>query len=125
MRCDRPAAIADRRRNSWACSARISTRCFGNSMARTTWKRMELEAASLLHGARDPANTGGKGDVESSAVVAQVKNVRVFPLSRMEVEVEAIARVGNAKNKTGILMVKRSAGKGKNTPWLIVMTAAS
>ena len=93
-------------------------------MARTTWKRMELEAASLLHGARYPANTGGQVDVESAQIVAQVKNVRVFSLSRMEVEAEAIARIGNAKNKTGILMIKRSAGKGISTPWLICMTAA-
>ena len=92
-------------------------------MARTTWKRMEREAASLLHGARYPANTGGQVDVESARVVAQVKNVRVFSLTRMELEAEAIARLGAAKNKTGILMVKRSAGKGKTTPWLIVMTA--
>ena len=92
-------------------------------MAKTTWKRMELEAASLLHGARYPANTGGQVDVESAQVVAQVKNVRVFSLTRMEIEAEAIARIGNARNKTGILMVKRSAGKGKTTPWLIVMTA--
>ena len=86
---------------------------------------MELEAASLLHGSRYPANTGGQVDVESATIVAQVKNVKVFPLPRIEREAEAIGRVGNAKNKTGILMVKRSAGKGKPTPWLIVMTAST
>ena len=94
-------------------------------MSKTGWKKMELEAASLLHGARYPANTGGSVDVESAQVVAQVKNVRVFSLARMEVEAEAIARVGNAKNKTGIVMVKRSAGKGTTTPWLVVMTAGT
>ena len=86
---------------------------------------MELEAASLLHGSRYPANTGGQVDVESATIVAQVKNVKVFSLPRIEREAEAIGRVGNAKNKTGILMVKRSAGKGTMTPWLIVMTAST
>ena len=86
---------------------------------------MELEAASILHGSRYPANTGGQVDVESATIVAQVKNVKMFSLPRIEREAEAIGRVGNAKNKTGILMVKRSAGKGKTTPWLIVMTAST
>lgn len=94
-------------------------------MSRSGWKKMELEAASILHGSRYPANTGGQVDVESATIVAQVKNVKVFSLPRIEREAEAIGRVGNAKNKTGILMVKRSAGKGTATPWLIVMTAST
>ena len=92
-------------------------------VARKNWKAAERDAASILHGARYPANTGGKVDVESSSVVALVKIVRVFSLTRMGKEAAEIARIGNLKNKTGILMVKQSAGRGKNTPWLVVMTA--
>lgn len=93
-------------------------------MARTTWKRAERDAASILHGARYPANQGGAVDVESSRFVAEVKNVKRFSALQIERECLAIERAANLKNKVGVLMVKRSAGKGKDTPWLICMTAA-
>lgn len=92
-------------------------------MARTTWKKREIEAASILHGARYPANTGGAIDVESSRYVAEVKNVKRFSLLQAERECQEIERQGHLKNKIGIVMVRRSAGKGKETPWLVMMTA--
>ena len=64
-------------------------------------------------------------DVESSAFCCQVKARRVMALAQIEAEAVEIERIGTQKNKVGILMVKRSAGKGKPTPWLIVMTAAA
>ena len=94
-------------------------------MARTTWKQAERDAASILHGKRFPANMGGAVDVEGDRVVAQVKNVRRFSLLQSERAAIEIERVGNLKNKTGIVMVHRSAGRGKETPWLVVMTAGT
>ena len=92
-------------------------------MSKTGWKKRELEAASVLHGKRFPANTGGSIDVESAGVVAQVKARRTLSLAQMEKLALEIERVGEQKHKAGILMVKRSAGKGRETPWLIVSTA--
>ena len=66
---------------------------------------------------------GGAVDVEGDRVVAQVKNVKRFSVLQMERAVLEIERVGNLKHKTGIVMVHRSAGRGKETPWLVVMTA--
>ena len=92
-------------------------------MARKTWKQAERDAASILHGKRFPANTGGGIDVESAGVVAQVKARRTLSLAQIERFALEIERVGEQKRKAGILMLKRSAGKGRETPWLIVSTA--
>lgn len=92
-------------------------------MARTTWKRAERDAASILHGRRFPANQGGPMDVESTLYVAEVKNVKRFSLLQLERECREIERVGNLKNKIGLVLVKRSAGKGRETEWLVCMTA--
>jgi len=78
----------------------------------------------LLGGKRYPANQGGRVDVESADVVAQVKHRRVCPLAELErlaVELEAI---GRQKGKAGLVVVKRKAGRGSPTPRLIVMTEA-
>jgi len=64
-------------------------------------------------------------DVESELYVAEVKNVKRLSLLQLEREALEIERVGNLKNKIGLVLVKRSAGKGKPTPWLVVMTAGT
>jgi len=92
-------------------------------MARTTWKQAERDAASILHGKRFPASQGGPVDVESELYVAEVKNVKRLSLLQLERECRDIERVGNLKNKIGLVLVKRSAGKGKETDWLVCMTA--
>ena len=94
-------------------------------MARTTWKRAERDAASILHGRRFPASTGGAVDVESSGYVVQVKNRRTFSQKQLEAAVLEIDRVAQQKRKQGMVMTKRSAGKGKETPWLITVSAAT
>ena len=86
---------------------------------------MELEAASLLHGKRFPANQGCAVDVESLLYVAEVKNVKRFSLLQLERECVEIERVGNLKNKSGLVLLKRSAGKGRETEWLVCMTAGT
>ena len=61
--------------------------------------------------------------MESPLYVAEVKNVKRFSLLQAERECLEIERQGNLKNKIGIVMVRRSAGKGRETPWLVCMTA--
>jgi hypothetical protein len=92
-------------------------------MSRTGWKRAERSAAALLGGRRHPANVGGLVDCESEGVVAQVKERTRMSLHETESLALEIARVGFQKNKAGVLMIKRSAGKGRETPWLVVMVA--
>ena len=93
-------------------------------MSRTNWKARERQAAAIVKGRRFPANQGGAVDVESADFCVQVKERRVFSLTQMETEAVEIDRVATQKNKCGVLMVKRSAGKGIETPWLFVLTEA-
>lgn len=92
-------------------------------MSKTGWKAAERDAASILHGRRFPASQGGPVDVESDLYVAEVKNVKRFSLVQLERECREIERVGVQKHKAGLVLVKRSAGKGKETEWLVCMTA--
>ena len=64
-------------------------------------------------------------DVESLLYVAEVKNVKRFSLLQLERECVEIERVGNLKNKSGLVLLKRSAGKGRETEWLVCMTAGT
>lgn len=64
---------------------------------------------------------GGYVDVESDGIVAQVKERRTLSLAQLEALAVEIERIGAQKSKAGIVMVKRSAGRGVCTPWLIVM----
>ena len=94
-------------------------------MSRHGWKQAERDAASILHGARFPANQGGAVDVESPRFVAEVKNVKRLSVLQLERECIEIERQGNLKNKVGLVLVKRSAGRGKETTWLVCMTAGT
>lgn len=91
-------------------------------MSRTGWKAAERTAAKLIRGRRLPANTGGPIDAEGAGVIAQVKERKTLSLAQLEALALEIARVGAQTQKAGIVMVKRSAGRGVATPWLIVMT---
>ncbi len=91
-------------------------------MARTTWKRREREAAKMVNGRRYHANVGGPVDVESDGFVCQVKERKTLSLAQQEALAVKIERIGNQKGKCGIVMTKRSAGRGVETPWLITMT---
>lgn len=93
-------------------------------MARTTWKRAERAAAKIIGGSRHPANVGGDIDVESDALVVQVKNRKTLSLAQMEALAIHIERVGQQNDKHGLLMVKRSAGPGRETPFLVIMHEA-
>src|SRR5262249_37302094 len=75
-------------------------------------------------GRRYTANQGGFVDVESDGYCVQVKERRTLSLAALEALAVEIARVASQKAvpKAGLVMVKRSAGRGYPTPWLIVMT---
>lgn len=95
-------------------------------MSRTAWKRREREAAALICGRRHPANTGGAVDAESDGWVVQVKERRRLSLAELEALAVEIERVGfqTSPPKLGAVMIKRSAGRGRETPWLIIVTEA-
>ena len=78
--------------------------------------------ARLLSGYRHPANTGGRVDVEAAGVVAQVKHRRTLSLASLEALAVQAAELGQVRGKLGILVVKRRAGTGRQTPRLIVLT---
>jgi len=91
-------------------------------LSRTGWKTAERNAAKLIGGSRYPANQGGLVDCESDAYCVQVKERKTLSLAQLEALAMEITRVAQQKTKHGLVMVKRSAGRGRETPWLIVMT---
>ncbi len=91
-------------------------------MADKAWKHEEREVAHLLGGRRYPANSGGRVDVESPTLVVQVKHVQRMSLAQLEALAVEMAALGEEQGKIGVVVVKRRAGRGKETPGLIVVT---
>ena len=91
-------------------------------MPNRPWKQEERHVARLVMGARYPANQGGRVDVESPSIVAQVKHVQRLSLAQLEALAVEMARLGVTRGKTGVVVVKRRAGRGMVTPRLVVMT---
>lgn len=89
------------------------------------WKAAERAAARILGGTRHWANSGEEIDVENDGVVAQVKHRRVCSLAELEKLAVEAERQGTQRNKIGLVLVKRRAGRGVETPWLVLQTAAS
>jgi hypothetical protein len=89
----------------------------------TAWKHEERAVARLLGGTRYPANSGGRVDVESPRVLAQVKHRRVCSLAELERLALELEALGRARGKLGVVIVKRRAGRGTPTPRLVIMTA--
>jgi len=94
-------------------------------MSRTNWKQVERDAAALFGARRFPANMGGRLDFEGPLFVGQVKNPRVLSLAAIERLAIEMTLAGARHDKTGVVVVKRSAGAGVPTPFLVVMTQAS
>jgi hypothetical protein len=88
------------------------------------WKAEERCSARLLDGARYPANSGGRVDVEGATFVAQVKHLRACSLATLEALAVEMAAIGQQRGKVGVVVVKRRAGIGRSTPRLLVMTEA-
>lgn len=82
-------------------------------------------AAALIGGSRHWANSGAEVDCESAAIVAQVKHRRVCSLAALEALALEAERQGSQRQKVGLVLVKRRAGRGVETPWLVVLTAAA
>lgn len=96
-------------------------------MSKTKWKAREREVARAVGGRRYPANTGARIDVESSGHVIQVKERKTLSLAQIEALAVEMERIGAQKSppKCGSVWLKRSAGRGVATPWLVVVTEAA
>ena len=91
-------------------------------MSRTGWKGAERKAAALINGKRYPASMGGPVDVESDGWCGQVKERRRLSLAQLETLALEITRIAETRRKAGVVIVKRSAGPGRPTPWLFIVT---
>ncbi len=91
-------------------------------MTHTAWKQEERQAAVLIGGTRYPANQGGRIDVEGPQIVGQVKLVKRLSLAELEALAEELETIGHQRSKLGVVVVKRRAGQGIQTPRLVVMT---
>ena len=94
-------------------------------MSDKPWKAAERAAAGILGGRRHWANSGEEVDVENDGVVCQVKHRKVASLHELEKLAVEAERQGTQRNKVGLVLVKRRAGHGHKTPWLVLMTAHS
>ena len=96
-------------------------------MSRTAWKRREREVARKTSGRRYPANMGGRVDVETDSMVIQVKERQRLSLAAIEALALEMDRVGSQKSppKFGAVWAKRSAGRGRETPWLVIVSEAT
>ncbi len=80
------------------------------------WKQLEREVARLLGGSRYPANSGGRVDVESSTVVAQVKHVRTLSLAALEALAVEMERIGEEQGKIGVVVGQAAGWPGQGNP---------
>jgi len=87
-----------------------------------SWKKHERRAAVLIRGTRHWANSGQAVDAESSWAVVQAKEVQRLSLAELESLAVESARQGAQLQKVGMVVVKRRAGAGRQTPVLVVMT---
>ena len=86
------------------------------------WKQEERHVANLVNGTRYPANMGGRVDVEGPSTIAQVKHVQRLSLAQLEALAVEMAALGATRDKVGVVVLKRRAGRGMVTPRLVVMT---
>lgn len=95
-------------------------------MSRTGWKAMERTSAALFgaNHKRFPANQGHRADFEGPSYIGQCKNVRTLSLAALEALAVEMERLGaqSSPPKIGVVVVKRSAGVGRATPHLVVLT---
>ena len=94
-------------------------------MTNRPWKAEERHVARLLGGSRYPANSGGRVDVEGPGIMAQVKHVKTCSLASLEALAVEMERLGAELGKVGLVVVKRRAGIGRETPRLVVLTQAA
>jgi hypothetical protein len=91
-------------------------------MADRPWKAEERAAAALFGGRRLAEKSGRRLAFEADGIVGQVRHVSRLSLVQLEELALESERLGGGTSKTGLLVVKRRAGAGYETPRLIVMT---
>ena len=94
-------------------------------MSDRPWKLAERRAAKLIGGRRHWSNSGQAVDCESDSYVCQVKEIKRASLAELEALALEAERQGNQRTKIGLLVIKRRAGRGVETPTLVVMTAGA
>ena len=96
-------------------------------MSDKPWKAFERQVARLLgaDGARYWSNSGESIDCESAGFIAQCKLVRTCSLSALTALAEMVERQAAPKNKAGVVAIKLRRGKGRSSPTLFVVTAAT
>ena len=87
------------------------------------WKLAERRAAKLIGGRRHWSNSGQAIDCESDSYVCQVKEIKRASLAELEALALEAERQGNQRTKIGLVIVKRRAGRGVETPTLVILTA--
>jgi hypothetical protein len=94
-------------------------------MTSHAWKKAERKAAQIIGGRRYWSNSGEKIDCESDSYCAQVKEVKTLSLTQLETLALESERQGSQRLKLGLVIIKRRAGKGVETPTLITMTEST
>lgn len=94
-------------------------------MAEKPWKKAERRAADIMCGKRAWANSGERADSDpeqSLASVWQTKEVKKLSLEALTQLAEEMQVMGESLGKCGSVCVKVRRGRGKKSPWLVVMT---
>jgi hypothetical protein len=94
-------------------------------MADRAWKSFERAVAGLLGGRRHWSNSGQQIDVESERYIAQCKHVQTCSLEQLTQLAEQVEREAALRSKAGVVAIRCRRGKGKASPTLMVMTAAT
>jgi hypothetical protein len=94
-------------------------------MSRGHWKHVERMAARLVGGQRYWANSGRQVDCEGPNWLVQAKARKTYSLRQMAADLLPLEREAALKAKGALLVVKASAGRGVETPTLVIMTQAT
>jgi hypothetical protein len=86
------------------------------------WKQEERRTAALFGGRRVPATLERTVDFESDAYIGRVRHVQRLSLIQLEALAEEMERLGANVSRIGVVIIKRRAGAGRQTPRLVVMT---
>jgi hypothetical protein len=90
-----------------------------------SWKGFESAIARLLGGKRFWSNSGEALDCEGPSYVAQCKLVKLCSLETLTCLVETVERQAALRNKAGVVAIKLRRGRGRESPILMVVTAAT
>ena len=89
------------------------------------WKAFEREAAELIGGTRFWANSGASMDAEGPLFIAQCKHTKYLSPTTLSVLAVVAEKQGAQKFKAGVVIHKQRLGRGRSSPTLVTMTAAT